>query len=108
MKEYFEKNIKLIIIINDDIKHEKLQCSIRREAAKISALSSGKIDKHEYLIGEEILPSDQSRQQNKLSLPILLWEKHLKNKQKQLENKEKTSLSFKNFRSIKNLIEGLS
>ena len=107
-KEYFEKNIKLIIIIDDDIKHEKLQCSIRREAAKILALSSGKIDKHEYLIGEEILPSDQSRQQNKLSLPILLWEKHLKNKQKQLENKEKTSLSFKNFRSIKNLIEGLS
>ena len=29
-----------------------------REAAKI-ALSSGKIDKYEYLIGEEILPSNQ-------------------------------------------------
>ena len=29
--------------------------------AKISALSSGKIDKFEYLTGEEILPSDQSR-----------------------------------------------
>ena len=28
--------------------------------AKISALSSGKIDKFEYLTGEEILPSDQS------------------------------------------------
>ena len=32
-----------------------------REALKISKLSSGKIDKHEYLTCEEILPSDQSR-----------------------------------------------
>ena len=38
-----------------------LQYDINREAAKISALSSGKIDKYEYLAGEEILPSDQSR-----------------------------------------------
>ena len=34
--------------------------NINREAAKISALSSGKSDKYEYLTGEEILPSDQS------------------------------------------------
>ena len=27
----------------------------------LSALSSGKIDKYEYLTGEEILPSDQRR-----------------------------------------------
>ena len=33
----------------------------KREAAKISVLSSGKIDKYEHLSGEEILPSDQSR-----------------------------------------------
>ena len=45
---------------NDDkIKDEKLQYD--REAARISALSSGKINKYEYLTGEEILPSDQSR-----------------------------------------------
>ena len=30
-----------------------------REAAKISALSSGKIDKYEYLTGKEILPFNQ-------------------------------------------------
>ena len=29
---------------------------MNRRAAKISALSSGKIDKYEYLTGEEILP----------------------------------------------------
>ena len=45
----------------DKIKDEKLQYNINREAAKISALSSGKIDHYEYLTDEEILPSDQSR-----------------------------------------------
>ena len=38
--------------IEDRIKHEKLQYDINREAAKISALSSGKIDKYEYLTGK--------------------------------------------------------
>ena len=45
--------------IEDQIKNEKLQYDINREATKISALSSGKIDKYEYLTGEEILPSNQ-------------------------------------------------
>ena len=47
--------------IEDQIKDEKLQYDINREAVKISALSSGKIDKYEYLTGEEILPSNQQR-----------------------------------------------
>ena len=47
--------------IDDNIKDEKLQYNINREAAKILALSPGKIDKYEYLTGEEILPSDKSR-----------------------------------------------
>ena len=47
--------------IEDQIKDEKLQYDINREAAKISALSSGKIDKYEYLNGEEILPSNQQQ-----------------------------------------------
>ena len=41
--------------IDDLIKDERLQYDINTEAAKISALSSGKINKYEYLIGEEIL-----------------------------------------------------
>ena len=45
--------------IEDQIKGEKLQHDINREAAKISALSSGKIGKYEYLTGEKILPSNQ-------------------------------------------------
>ena len=44
--------------IDDMITDEKLQYDINREAAKISALSSRKIDKCEYLTGEEILPPD--------------------------------------------------
>ena len=40
--------------IDDHIRDEKLQYDITREAAKISALSSGKIDKYEYLTGDEI------------------------------------------------------
>ena len=47
--------------IDDQIRDEKLQYDINREAAKISALSSGKIDKYEYLTGEEILPSNQQQ-----------------------------------------------
>ena len=47
--------------IEDRIKDEKLQYEINREAAKISALSSGKLDKYEYLTGEEILPSNQQQ-----------------------------------------------
>ena len=40
--------------IDDNIVDEKLQCDINREAAQISALSFGKLDKYEYLTGEEI------------------------------------------------------
>ena len=47
--------------INDNIRDEKLQYDMNREAVKISALLSGKIDKYEYLTGEEILPYDQRR-----------------------------------------------
>ena len=45
--------------IDDKIRDEKLQDDIKREAAKILALSSGKIDKYEYFTGEEILSSNQ-------------------------------------------------
>ena len=55
--------------INDQIKDEKLQYDINREAAKISALSSGKLHKYEYLTGEDILPSNQQQilEQTKLT-----------------------------------------
>ena len=68
--------------IEDQVKDEKLQYDINREAAKISALSSGKIDKYEYLTGEEILPSNQQRiiQQAKFNYSPLgkVFEKQIK------------------------------
>ena len=45
--------------IGDEIKDEKLQHDVNREAAKISAISSGKIDNYEYLTVDEILTSNQ-------------------------------------------------
>ena len=49
------------MIIDDKIRDDKLQYDINREVTKISALSLGKFNKHEYLTGEEILPPDQSK-----------------------------------------------
>ena len=47
--------------ISGQIKDEKLQYDINREAAIISALSSGKLHKYEYLTGKDILPSNQQQ-----------------------------------------------
>ena len=78
--------------IEDQIKDEKLQYDINREAAKISALSSGKLDKYEFLTGEEILPSNQQQiiQQAKFYYSPL--GKALENKEKLLKIKEKNKL----------------
>ena len=47
--------------INDQIRDEKMQYDINREAANISALSSGEVRKYEYVTGEDILPSNQQQ-----------------------------------------------
>ena len=67
------------------IRDKKLQYDINIKniiAAKISALSSGKIHKYKFLTGEEILPSDQSRIIEQQSLHIPISVNHLKSKQK--------------------------
>ena len=65
------------------LKNEKLQYDINREDAKTSALSSGKIDKYEYLTGEEMIPSNQQQiiQQAKFNYSPLgkAFEKQTKN-----------------------------
>ena len=50
-----------IMTIYDQIRDEKLQYDINREAAKISASSSGKIHEYEYLTGQDILPYNQQQ-----------------------------------------------
>ena len=47
--------------IKGQVRDEKLQYDINREAPKISALSPSKIDIYKYLTGEEILPSNQQQ-----------------------------------------------
>ena len=74
--------------IGDKITDEKLQYNSNRKAAKISALSSGKIDKYEFLTGEEILPSDQSRIIEQAKFTYSPLGKAFENKKKQLKIKE--------------------
>ena len=47
--------------IDHQIEDEKLQYNINRDAAKISALSSAKINKYQYPTGVEILASNQKQ-----------------------------------------------
>ena len=72
--------------IDDKIRDENLKYDINREARKISALSSGKIDKYKYLTGKEILPPDQKRviEQGKITY-FPLW-KALKIQRKTIED----------------------
>ena len=103
--------------IEDQIKDEKLRYDINREAAKISALSSGKLDKYEYLAGEEILPSNQQQiiQQAKFNYSLLgkSIEKQIKTIKDQVEKQvvalkslkdpDKTLPAIKDFIPTENL-----
>ena len=86
--------------IEDQIRDEKLQYDINREAAKTSAFSSGKIDKYEYLTGEEALPSNQQRiiKQAKFTYSALgkAFEKQTKTIEDQ-EEKQIKAIQNKNF-----------
>ena len=79
--------------INDQIMDEKLQYDIDREAAKISALSSGKIHKYEYLTGEDILSSNQQQiiEEAKFTYSLLgkAFEKQIKTIEVQAEKQIK-------------------
>ena len=77
-----------MMTINDQIKDEKFQYNSNREAAKISALSSAKLHKYEYLTGEDILPSNEQQiiQQAKFTYSPLgkVFEKQIKIKDKNI------------------------
>ena len=80
--------------INDQIRDEKLQYDNNREAAKISALSSGEIHKYEYFTGEDILPSNQQQiiEQVKFTYSPLgkAFEKQIKTIEDQSQKQVKT------------------
>ena len=91
-----ETILKLITTIGDKIRVEKLQYYINRKAAKISALSSNKSDKNEYLTEEKILPPYQNRVLEKAKFTYLK-KKQQKNKQKQQHCKGKNKSMPKKF-----------
>ena len=70
--------------LDDKIRDEKLQCNINRET-KISS-SSSKIDKYEYLTGQEILPSDQSRMTKQGKFTYSSFEKVFEKQRITIEN----------------------
>ena len=83
-----------MVTINDQIRDENLQYDINRKAAEISVLSSGKIDKCEYLTGKEILPSNQQQiiEQAKFTYSPLgkAFEKQIKTIEDQGEKQSKS------------------
>ena len=78
--------------INDQIRDEKLQYDINREAAKISALSSGKIHKYEYLTGEDILPSNQQQIIEQARFTYSPLEKAFEKQAKTIEDQSKKQI----------------
>ena len=100
--------------IDDEIKDEKLQYDISREAVKTSALSSGKIDRYKYLTGEETLSSDQSQRIEQAKFPYPPLGKDFEKQAKTIE--EQGEKQFKILKVLKpeenkeeeiKLVEGL-
>ena len=75
--------------IDGEIRDEKLLYDINRETAKISALSSGKINKYKYLTGEEILPSNQLQIIEQANFTYSLLGKAFEKQIKTIEDQEK-------------------
>ena len=88
--------------INDQIRNEKLQYDINREAATISALSSNKFNKYEYLTGEEILPSNRQQIIEQAKFTYSHLEKAFKKQIKTIEDQgEKQIKAIQNQGQIK-------
>ena len=94
--------------IDDQLKNEKLQYDINREASKVSALSSGKNNKYEYVTGEEILPSNQKQiiKQAKLTYSPLgkAFEKQIKTSEDEREKQIKAIPNQGQVKTIKKYI----
>ena len=78
--------------IDDQIREEKLQYDINREAAKISALSSRKIGKYEYITAEEIVPSNQKQIVEQANFTYSSLEKAFEKQTKAIEDQGKNKL----------------
>ena len=87
--------------IDNQIKDEKLQYDINREAAKISAFSSCKIDKHEYFTGVEILPSNQKQIKEQATFTYSPPGKAFEKQTETIKDKEKKIKTIQNQGQVK-------
>ena len=88
-KNLIERTYKLIMRTDDKVRDETLQYDVTRDTPNISEISSGKIDKYEYITGQEILPPDQSRMLEQAKFTCYLLGKELKKQIKyQIEKKK--------------------
>ena len=85
------------MIINDKTRDEKQQYDVNKEAAIISALSTGKTDKYQYLTGEETLPPDQSRTIGQAKFTYFPLRKAFEKQIKAIEDQGKNKLKFQKF-----------
>ena len=87
--------------INDQIRDEKLQYDINREAAKISFKSSCKFQKYEYLTGEDVKPSNQQQITEQAKFTYSPLEKAFEKQIKQQKIKVKNRLMLQKIRNQK-------
>ena len=87
-----------------------IQYNINKVVAKISALSSNKIDKYKNLTGEEILPSNRKQiiEQAKITYSVLgkLFEKQIKITEDQGKKQDEAFKDLKPEEQIK-LVKGI-
>ena len=93
--------------IDYQIKDEKQQYDINREATKISALSSGKTNKYEYLTGEKILPYHQKQITEQVELTYSPLGKKFKKQKKSIEDQKNKQVeviqNHEHVKTIKNI-----
>ena len=88
--------------IDDQIKDEKPQNNIHREAAKISGLSSGKFNKYKYHKGEELLPSNQKQIIEQAKFTYSPLDKAFEKQTKTIEDRGELKWKKKQIKAIQN------
>ena len=92
------------MIIDGQIRNEKLQHDINREAAKISAVLWNKFNKYDYLTGKEILPSNQKQMMQEAKFTYTLLGKAFGKQIKTIEDQgEKQIKAIQNQGQVKKI-----
>ena len=88
--------------INDQIRDEKPPYDINRKAMEISALSTDKIGKYEYLTGKEMLPPNQQQITEQAKFTYSPLGKAFEKQIKTIEDQgERQAWGFKRFKRFK-------